>query len=159
MEEEQEESDIQKVLERVRKGEIPGEIVIVILWGASIATIFTNALFQNPYPTIVHYSLVFIVCLIGGALMREIGKALLGFFGAMGVAVTIMIALSSSPALSTLSPQGGAFIQSLMILIILRSTFPIPFIAYLVTSMFGALLGDRYLEEPIELGWTETAKT
>jgi len=91
--------------------------------------------------------------------MREIGKALLGFFGAMGVAVTIMIALSSSPALSTLSPQGGAFIQSLMILIILRSTFPIPFIAYLVTSMFGALLGDRYLEEPIELGWTETAKT
>jgi hypothetical protein len=159
VEEEAEEFDMRTVIVKITKSEKFGEALLVLSWGGGIAAIFANALFQNPYPTVIHYILVFILCVMGGAVMQEVGKALVGFLGAMAVAVTILITLSSAPAFSSLSPQGGAFIQSLMILIILRSTFPIPFVTYLVASMVGALLGDRFLEEPLNFDWTGTAKT
>jgi len=153
---EAEASDMENLLGRITKNEKLGEILLVPLWGGSIAAVLFNSLFQNPYPTFLHYLIIFFLCLIAGALMQDIAKALLGFFTAMAVAIAILIGVSSVPAFSALSPEGGTFIESLMIVIIFQSTFPIPFITYLVASMIGALLGDRYLEGSFNLDWTRS---
>lgn len=138
---------IESVLKQVLESEISKAVLIVLVWGSTIAAVFADALFRNPYPTTTHYILAFTICVMGGALMLEVGKALLGFLSSMGLAIGILIMLSSAP-MSGLTATGGDFIQALMITIILRSTFPFPFITFLVGSMIGSLLGERYLEGP-----------
>jgi hypothetical protein len=144
-------SRMRPVLKRALTSERLKEALIILVWGIAIATVLADALFRNPYPATIHYLLAFTICVMGGALMMEVGKALLGFLSAMCIAIGILIALSSLPTLSGLSPAGVDFIQSLMITIILRSTFPLPFITFLVGSMIGSLLGERYLEGTIDL--------
>jgi hypothetical protein len=141
---------IESVLKQVLESEISKAVLIVLVWGSTIAAVFADALFRNPYPTTTHYILAFTICVMGGALMLEVGKALLGFLSSMGLAIGILIMLSSAP-MSGLTATGGDFIQSLMITIILRSTFPFPFITFLVGSMIGSLLGERYLEGTFDL--------
>lgn len=137
---------MEKFLDRARTNEKLKETLIVVVWGCAIAAIYADAMFRNPYPSTIHYLLAFTVCLIGGALMMDIGKGLIGYLFAMGLAVAIMITLASVPTITVLSSTGGDFIQALMITIIVRSTFPFPFIAFLIGSMLGAALGERYLE-------------
>jgi hypothetical protein len=127
------------------------ESFIVLVWGTAIATVFADALFRNPYPAPIHYLLAFTICVMGGALMADAGKALLGFLSSISIAIGILIMLSYVPTLSGLSPAGGDFIQSLMITIILQSTFPLPFVTFLVGSLTGSLLGERFLEGAFDL--------
>jgi hypothetical protein len=122
-----------------------GQVVIVILWGTSISSIFANAIYHNPYPTIVDYATVFGLCLAGGALMLDIAKALMGFLGAMGIGLSILIVLSTLPASNSLPPIGVGLVQGLMLSIIFQSVFPFPFFMFLIGSMLGALAGENYL--------------
>jgi hypothetical protein len=122
-----------------------GQVIIVILWGTSISSIFANAIYHNPYPTIVDYAIVFGICLAGGALMLDIAKALMGFLAAMGIGLSILIVLSTLPASNTLPLIGVGLVQGLMLSIIFQSVFPFPFFMFLIGSMIGALAGENYL--------------
>jgi hypothetical protein len=122
-----------------------GQVIIVILWGASISSIFANAIYHNPYPTIFDYAVVFGICLAGGALMLDIANALIGFLGAMGIGLTILVVLSTLPASDSLPLIGVGLVQGLMLSIIFQSVFPVPFFMFLLGSMLGALAGENYL--------------
>ncbi len=82
--------------------------------------------------------------------MMDVAKGLIGYLASFGLAVGLLVTLSSLPTLS-LTTAGGDFIQTLMITIIVRSTFPFPFIGFLIGSMLGAAIGERYLEGIISL--------
>jgi hypothetical protein len=122
-----------------------GHVVIVLLWGTSISSIFANAIYHNPYPTIIDYAAIFGICLAGGALMLDVGKALIGFLSAMGIGLSILIVLSTLPASNALPLIGVGLVQSLMLSIIFQSVFPFPFFVFLIASMLGALAGENYL--------------
>jgi hypothetical protein len=141
---------MEQILMRAQTSERLKEVLIVVVWGSAIAAIYADAMFRNPYPTTIHYVLAFTVCLIGGALMMDVAKGLLGYLASFGLAVGLLFTLSSLPTLS-LTTGGGDFIQTLMITIIVRSTFPFPFIGFLIGSMLGAAIGERYLEGTISL--------
>jgi hypothetical protein len=120
-------------------------ILTTITWGISIAAVYAQAVFQRTTATAVDYGIIFIICLLGGAVSIELGKAVGSYLVAIIIGMTILFFLAATPTLNgTIPSPGDQFLLSLWIGIIFRLIFPIQFIAFLVASIVGAIIGEHY---------------
>jgi hypothetical protein len=132
------------ILNRLVASEKLGSALLVPVWGATIAAIYAHAMFQGSYPTLLDYSLVLAVCVMGGALMMDMGRALLGFFAAILIGLAILFFIATLPAsLGQVPPLGQFAVYGIWSGIIFTSIFPIPIISFLVASALGSIVGER----------------
>ena len=117
-----------------------------MLWGLTIASILTQALFQRSALTIYDQAALLAVCLVGGAILIDIGKAILGYLAAMAIGLVLLFVIVTLPiSLGMIPPPGDVIVTALWVSIIFKAVFPFPFIAFLVGSIIGAGLGETYL--------------
>jgi hypothetical protein len=120
-------------------------VLTTLMWGISIAAVYAQAVFQRTTATAVDYGIIFVICLIGGAVSIELGKAVGSYLVAILIGITLLFFLAATPTLDgTVPPPGDQFLLSLWIGIIFRLIFPIQFIAFLVASIVGAIIGEHY---------------
>ena len=85
------------------------------------------------------------ICFVAGMALGEIGRGLLGFFTSTGLALVIIFFLTVLPALDgAVPPPGDQVMISLWLSIIVKLIFPAQFMAFLVASLIGAAVGERY---------------
>jgi hypothetical protein len=132
------------ILNRLVASEKLESVLLVPVWGAAIAAIYAHAMFQGSYPSPLDYALLLAVCVMAGVLMMDVGKALLGFFGAMLIGLAILFLLATLPASTGQLPAlGQDAVYGIWLRIIFTSTFPIPIIGFLVASVLGSIVGER----------------
>jgi hypothetical protein len=120
-------------------------VLTVAVWGISIATVYAQAVFQRTTATTVDYGIIFVICLLGGAVSIELGKAIGSYLVAIIIGMTILFFLAATPILDgTIPSPGNQFFLSLWIGIIFRLIFPFQFIAFLMASIIGAIIGEHY---------------
>jgi hypothetical protein len=120
--------------------------VIVLLWSLAIAASYVQALVQRAYMTLFDYTLVLVVCFVAGAIIMDVGKALLGYVAAIAIGTILMTVILIYPATSNTIPYpGNILIPSLWITVLFTAIFPFPFIGYLVAAVVGATVGERYI--------------
>jgi hypothetical protein len=119
--------------------------LLVPFWGLAITAIYAQAIYQRAYLTLLDYVFVAVICAVGGAITMDIGRALLSFLGAMALGTIILYGLVSYPAsASTLPSPADILFSYLWINAIFTYIFPIPFAVFLVASIVGAGLGEKY---------------
>lgn len=120
--------------------------VIIPLWGLALTAVYAQAIYQRAYLTLFDYALAVAVCGLAGAITVDLGRALANYIGAMAIGVILLFILTVYPANSSVLPSPGDIIfQSLWISVVFTNIFPLPFIGYLVASVVGAGLGEKYL--------------
>lgn len=120
--------------------------LVIPVWGLAIATVYAQALYQRAYLTLFDYGLVLAVCIIAGAIINDFARALLGFVAAMIIGMAILFILTTLPALTGQVSVGTSdVIFSIWTVIVFTSVFPFPLIAYLISSVIGSALGEKYL--------------
>ena len=83
---------------------------------------------------------------MAGALVSDLGKAILGYFAAVAVGSATLYFVAVSPSLiGAVGTSNGALLQLLWISILVRAFFPLPFIGFLAASLAGAAVGETYL--------------
>ena len=121
-------------------------VSLVLVWAVSIAAVLAQALFQRSALTIIDLAALFIICVLAGAISLDVGSALIGYIFAMGLGILIFFVSALIPTTtSNLTTSGAVVILQLWISIIFKTVFPFPFIAFLVASMIGGGLGEKYL--------------
>jgi hypothetical protein len=119
--------------------------VLIPLWGLAITAAYSQAIFQRAYMTFLDYGLVFLICLMAGAIAEDMGRALLSYLSAMALGTFLLLILLSTPASATSLPQpGGLLFTSLWVTVIFTAVFPLPFIGYLMATIIGAAIGEKY---------------
>ena len=119
--------------------------VLIPLWSLAITAAYSQAIFQRAYMTFLDYGLVFLICLMAGAITEDLGRALLSYLAAMALGTFLLLILLSYPAsANTLPAPGGLLFTSLWVLIVFTAVFPLPFIGYLVATIIGAAIGEKY---------------
>lgn len=120
--------------------------VLTPLWAVAITTAYAQALFQRAYMTLFDYAIVIAICLIAGVIIMDVGRAILSYIAAIAIGGTILLILVSIPANSSTIPSPGNIVfPTLWITILFTAVFPLPFITYLVATVVGAAIGERYL--------------
>ncbi len=119
--------------------------ITILLWSLAIAASYVQALVQRAYMTLFDYTLVLVICFVAGAVIMDVGRALLGYVAAMAFGAILMTVILIYPATSNLIPYpGNILIPSLWITTIFTAVFPFPFIGYLVATVVGATTGEKY---------------
>jgi hypothetical protein len=122
-------------------------VLLVLVWSAAISSILAQALFRGTYPTVIDYSLLAASCIIAGALMLDVQKALLGYLAAMIIGLLMLFFLATLPAIiGEVAPPGDSVVYMTWSAIIFRAVFPIPLVTLLVASILGSFLGERFLD-------------
>ena len=119
--------------------------IMILLWSLGIAATYLQALVQRAYMTLFDYALVLVICFVAGAIIMDVGRALLGYIAAIAVGIILLTVILIYPATSNLIPYpGDILIPSLWITTIFTAVFPFPFIGYLVATVVGATTGEKY---------------
>jgi len=120
--------------------------VLTPLWAFAITLAYAQALFQRAYMTLFDYAIVIAICLIAGVIIMDVGRAILSYIAAIAIGGTILLILVSIPANSSAIPSPGNIVfPTLWITVLFTAVFPLPFISYLVATVVGAAIGERYL--------------
>ncbi len=120
--------------------------VLTPLWAFAITLAYAQALFQRAYMTLFDFAIVIAICLFAGVIIMDVGRAILSYIAAIAIGGTILLILVSIPANSSAIPSPGNIVfPTLWITVLFTAVFPLPFISYLVATVVGAAIGERYL--------------
>jgi hypothetical protein len=116
------------------------------LWALAITMAYAQALFQRAYMTLFDYAIVLAICLVAGMIIMDVGRAILSYIAAIAIGGILLLILVSIPANSSAIPSPGNIVfPTLWITVLFTAVFPLPFISYLVATVVGAAIGERYL--------------
>lgn len=122
------------------------KIIVVAVWGPAMASIAGQSLLRDAFLNSLDMGLLLLVSFMAGALVSDLGKAILGYFGAVIVASATLYLVAVLPSLTgAVDSANGALLQVLWISILVRAFFPLPFIGILAASLVGAAVGETYL--------------
>jgi len=122
-------------------------ILIVVVWGVALASVFAQAVYQRAYLTYFDIGIAAAVCLFAGSVLLTIERALIGYLAAVTIAGTILYTMVTLPAtLGTLVPPADLVLYYLWVTILFNALIPFPFMILLVSSIVGSLIGEKYLE-------------
>ena len=120
--------------------------ILTPLWGLAITMAYAQALFQRAYMTMFDYAIVLALCLVAGIIIMDVGRAILSYIAAFALGGILLLVLVSIPAnSSSIPPPGNIVFPTLWITTLFTAVFPLPFIGYLVATVVGAVIGERYL--------------
>ena len=121
------------------------DVILVLLWAVSIASIFAQAVFQRTTLTLYDLAILFVICVAAGAITRDFAKALFGYVGAMFIGMVILFLFTMIPVFTgEVSPQGEQFLVATWLAIIIQQAFPVPTILLFIGSMVGVGLAEHY---------------
>ncbi len=122
------------------------DALIIVLWTVSFTSVFLRAIYTQASAGLLDDVIVIGICLVAGTALRDIGKIILGYFIAIPGGMLLVFFLTILPALNgTIPPPSDQLLISLWISILVKMIFPIQFLAFLVASVIGSLIGERYL--------------
>ncbi len=121
------------------------KVIIIIAWSLALSSIAGQALLRNAALGPLDLALLLGVCVLAGALLSDLGQAVIGYIVSITIAGAAMYLLLITPSLlgSVKEAQGGS-LEGLWIGIMVRALFPFPFIGSMMASILGAALGERY---------------
>jgi hypothetical protein len=120
--------------------------ILTPLWAVAITMAYAQALFQRAYMTIFDYAIVIAICIVAGIIIMDVGRAILSYIAAIAIGGILLLVLVSIPAnASTIPSPGNIVFPTLWITILFTAFFPLPFTSYLVATVVGAAIGERYL--------------
>ena len=106
---------------------------------------FAQALFQRAAMTFFDYALAAAICFVAGVIIIDLGRALLSYIAAMALTTFLLITLLSYPATTTNLPSpGNLLFSTLWIIVVFTAVFPLPLIGFLVVTLIGAAVGEKY---------------
>lgn len=121
-------------------------IVITVAWGLSIAWIYTSAIITRSELATTDLVLVGGVCLLSGVALGDLASALLGYIAAIAIGTattyflyTLALSLWSLPAADNIA------LSSISLVVMFKAVFPFPFLGYMVASLIGSVIGEKYL--------------
>lgn len=133
------------MLEWLYRREKRYDALIIALWAVSFAMIFEIGIYQQATASLYSDLAVLGICFVAGMALGEIGRGLVGFFISTGIALLIIFFLTVLPALNgAVTPPGDQVMIALWLSIIVKMIFPAQFIAFLVASLVGAGVGERF---------------
>lgn len=117
----------------------------MLSWAAAIASVYTQALYQRSYMTLFDHIMVFVICIVAGAIMTDMGYALLGYVSSITIGMLTVFILTVVPVSSgNFNLLANELLNQLWITVLFKALFPFPFIAYLIGSLIGSGLGEKY---------------
>ncbi len=120
--------------------------LVVLVWGIAISSAYAQALYQRGYLTLFDYALVVAICMISGAVINDFARALIGYFAAAAIALAILFITTTLPALTgAVASSTSDVVFTVWTIILFTSVFPFPFIGFLIASIVGSALGERFL--------------
>lgn len=118
---------------------------IVLLWAVSLAAVYLQAIYQRASLTLADDVVAFAICIIAGALLVDLGRAVLGYFIAIPAGMILTLVFVALPALDgAIPPPGDQVVLSLWIEIVFKLIFPAQFLLFLVGAVLGSFIGERY---------------
>lgn len=120
-------------------------ILIVVSWSLSITAITGQALFRQALLGPVEIVSIAMVSALGAALFSDVARAILAYFVSMLTGFVTVYLLAILPSLTGAVGADAALLQQLWIGIMVRALFPFPVMGFLVASLIGGVLGERYL--------------
>ncbi len=121
--------------------------MIVLLWAVAVASIYTQALLRESDITFIDLAAVAVVCLLAGAAMGDIGDALVGYIASTVLSLGATFLMATIPlSIWTIPSFTGSLLTSIWAKILFRALFPFAFIIYLVASIIGSALGERFVQ-------------
>lgn len=122
------------------------DATIILLWTLSIAAVFLQAIYQRASPSVLDDAIVLVICIVAGAALMELGRAILGYFLAIPLGMALVFFLTTLPALDgTIGPPGDQLLITLWLSIIIKMIFPVQFLVFLFGSVIGSIIGEYYL--------------
>ena len=122
------------------------DATIILLWTLSIAAVFLQAIYQRASPNVLDDAIVLVICIVAGAALMELGRAILGYFLAIPLGMALVFFLTILPALDgTIGPPGDQLLITLWLSIIIKMIFPVQFLVFLFGSVIGSIIGEYYL--------------
>ena len=118
------------------------DIAATVGWAIVIASIVLQALYIRFFLTELELILLFLVSTVVGSVLVDVGKVVVGFVGAVALAIVIAYFCLILPSMLRIAGVTGEAMYSGAIVMIFRSTFPIPLIAILFGGFFGSFVGE-----------------
>jgi hypothetical protein len=120
--------------------------IVTLLWGAGMSFTFAQGLIQRTFLEWYDYAIAFALCVIAGAVIIDLTRALASYIAAMFLAIVLTLSLLITPALLGAIPSpGDIVITNLWIAIVFDALFPFPLFGFLLATFAGAALGERFL--------------
>jgi hypothetical protein len=121
------------------------DVILVVLWAVSITSVFAQAIFQRGTATIWDLAILMAISVAAGAMSIDFGKAVLSYFMAMTIGITLLLILSILPALTgVIPPPGDSLLITLWVSVIFKLIFPIPLFLLFLSTLVGAAIGEHY---------------
>ena len=121
------------------------DALVILLWTVSIAAVYMRAIYQQASTSLYDYLVVIGICIVAGIALADLGRALLAYLTSIAAAMAIVFFLTVLPALDgAVMPPGDQTVVALWISILAKMIFPAQFISFLVASLIGSLIGERY---------------
>ena len=85
------------------------------------------------------------ISVAAGAICIDFGKAVLSYFFAMTIGMSLLLILAILPALTgVIPPPGDSLLITLWVSVIFKLVFPIPLFVLFLSSIAGAAIGEHY---------------
>jgi hypothetical protein len=117
-----------------------------VLWAISIAAVYLQAIYQRASTTLLDNVIAFLICIVAGIALMDLGKAILGYFAVLPTSMILVFLIVALPALDgTVAPPGDSVIATLWLSIIIKLVFPAQMLLFLVGAVIGSYIGEKYL--------------
>ncbi len=120
--------------------------VITVAWGLAVAWIYTSAILTRSELTTTDIAIAAGVCLLSGIALGDLASALLGYIAAqaIGIATTFFL-YTLAFSLWSLPAADSVALSSISLVVMFKAVFPFQFLGYLVVSLIGSGIGEKYL--------------
>ena len=136
-----------RIGERAKKFILQQEVLVVVLWGVSIASLLSWDLFRGTFPQLQDLGILGGFSFVSGVVISNLEKTLFGFVAAIIIGTFVAYFLAVLPALTgTVQPPGDQAVYVLWSTLIFRAVFPLPIVLMLITALVGAGIGETYLD-------------
>jgi hypothetical protein len=123
-------------------------VIITLAWGLSIAWIYAHALYTYSQLSDLDLALACGVCVLGGAALGDLATAFLGYIAALVLAVVMTVVIYTLTLAVWALPTTNSIVLGPLFITVLFNVFVFahfPFLFFLVASLAGSAIGERYL--------------
>jgi len=118
-------------------------IVIVVGWGITLASIILQRIYQAPFLNAQDYILIFIFSTLAATILADARTIILGWAGVMVVSIAIMFFCLTLPGIGgEMSEFILGFLYTGAITMIFRAIFPVAIIVEFMGSVVGGIIGE-----------------
>lgn len=123
------------------------DVLMILGWGATMASIMLQALYERLFSTLTAWDLLllFLVSVLAGMVLVDPTVIVLGYVVSLSVTTIIMFICLTSPALLgvLLYPAFREVMYEGALVTVFRTILPVPLIVCLIAGLIGGVIGER----------------